>query len=90
MITLVSNFGTFILYALSCILCIVAYHNRVHDHKRFLKHTLIPAFGLIANLWLHGGLPGPSRSSGSAPPSWSRMGQSPSQSCGACMGPSTS
>jgi amino acid transporter len=47
-ITLTSNFGTFILYALSCFLCIVAYHRRP-DHS-FLKHTLIPGFGLIANL----------------------------------------
>ncbi len=47
-ITLTSNFGTFILYALSCFLCIVAYHQRP-DHS-FLKHTLIPGFGLLANL----------------------------------------
>jgi len=48
MITLTSNFGTFILYALSCFLCIVAYHKRP-DHN-FLIHTLIPGFGLLANL----------------------------------------
>jgi amino acid transporter len=47
-ITLTSNFGTFILYALSCFLCMVAYHKRP-DHN-FLLHTLIPGFGLIANL----------------------------------------
>jgi amino acid transporter len=47
-ITLTSNFGTFILYALSCFLCIVAYHGRP-DHS-LLKHTLIPGFGLLANL----------------------------------------
>ncbi|MGA7339339.1 MAG: APC family permease [Terracidiphilus sp.] len=47
-ITLTSNFGTFILYALSCFLCIVAYHGRP-DHN-LLTHTLIPAFGLLANL----------------------------------------
>jgi len=47
-ITLTSNFGTFILYALSCFLCIVAYHGRP-DHSLF-KHTLIPGFGLLANL----------------------------------------
>jgi len=47
-ITLTSNFGTFILYALSCLLCMVAYHKRP-DHN-FLVHTLIPGFGLIANL----------------------------------------
>ena len=47
-ITLTSNFGTFILYALSCFLCIVAFHKRP-DYS-FLKHLLIPGFGLIANL----------------------------------------
>jgi amino acid transporter len=47
-LTLTSNFGTFILYALSCLLCIIAYHNRP-DHN-LLKHTLIPGFGLLANL----------------------------------------
>lgn len=48
MITLTSNFGTFILYALSCMLCIVAYHKRP-DHN-LIKHTLIPVFGLLANV----------------------------------------
>ncbi len=47
-ITLTSNFGTFILYALSCFLCMVAYKDR-HDHN-WLMHYLIPGFGLIANL----------------------------------------
>jgi amino acid transporter len=47
-ITLTSNFGTFILYALSCFLCMVAYHKR-HDYS-FVRHTLIPGFGLLANL----------------------------------------
>ena len=47
-ITLTSNFGTFILYALSCFLCIVAFHNRP-DYS-FVRHTLIPGFGLLANL----------------------------------------
>ena len=47
-ITLTSNFGTFILYGLSCLLCIVAYSER-HD-KHILKHYLIPGFGLVANL----------------------------------------
>jgi amino acid transporter len=47
-ITLTSNFGTFILYALSCFLCMVAYHQR--PDYNMLKHTLIPGFGLLANL----------------------------------------
>ena len=45
---LTSNFGTFILYALSCFLCIVAFHKRP-DYS-FVRHLLIPGFGLLANL----------------------------------------
>ncbi len=47
-ITLTSNFGTFILYGLSCFLCIVAFRGR-SDYKP-LVHLIIPGFGLIANL----------------------------------------
>jgi basic amino acid/polyamine antiporter, APA family len=47
-ITLTSNFGTFILYGLSCLLCIVAFRGRP-DYKP-LVHLFIPGFGLIANL----------------------------------------
>lgn len=47
-ITLTSNFGTFILYALSCLLCIVAFHKRADFSV--VKHLLIPGFGLLANL----------------------------------------
>jgi len=49
-ITLTSNFGTFILYALSCFLCIVAYYKRP-DYNVVL-HLLVPGFGLLANLTL--------------------------------------
>ncbi len=49
-ITLTSNFGTFILYALSCFLCIVAFHKR-SDYNVVL-HLIIPGFGLLANLTL--------------------------------------
>ena len=47
-VTLASNFGTFILYALSCALCMVAYHK--HENFSLIRHLLIPAFGLLANL----------------------------------------
>ena len=47
-ITLTSNFGTFILYALSCFLCMVAFTGR--PDFSLVKHWLIPGFGLIANL----------------------------------------
>jgi APA family basic amino acid/polyamine antiporter len=47
-ITLASNFGTFLLYMLSCVTCIFCYHN--HPNFSFLKHMLIPVFGVLANL----------------------------------------
>jgi len=47
-ITLTSNFGTFILYALSCFLCIVAFQGR--PDYNVVRHLLIPGFGLLANL----------------------------------------
>jgi amino acid transporter len=47
-ITLTSNFGTFILYALSCFLCIVAYNKR--PDYNVLYHLIIPGFGLLANI----------------------------------------
>jgi basic amino acid/polyamine antiporter, APA family len=47
-VTLASNFGTFVLYALSCIICMVAYHK--HPKFSVLRHLLIPVFGLLANL----------------------------------------
>ncbi len=48
MITLASNFGTFLLYALSCVICMVGFHG--HPKFNVLKHLLIPMFGLVANL----------------------------------------
>ncbi|MGH9445746.1 MAG: hypothetical protein ACRD3O_08470, partial [Terriglobia bacterium] len=47
-ITLASNFGTFLLYGLSCVICIVAYHH--HPKFKFVRHAAIPVFGLLANL----------------------------------------
>jgi amino acid transporter len=48
LVTLASNFGTFLLYMLSCFICIVAYHK--HPKYNFIKHTAIPIFGFLANL----------------------------------------
>src|SRR5208282_5173875 len=47
-VTLASNFGTFLLYALSCATCMVAYNG----HPKFspVRHLFIPVFGLLANL----------------------------------------
>ncbi len=47
-ITLASNFGTFILYGLTCIWTIVAFKNR--KDFSFFKHGLIPGLGLITNI----------------------------------------
>jgi amino acid transporter len=46
--TLASNFGTFLLYMLSCLTCIVCYHG--HPQFKLVRHLLIPIFGLLANL----------------------------------------
>jgi amino acid transporter len=47
-VTLASNFGTFLLYGLSCVICFVAYHK--HPKFSVIRHLLVPIFGLVANL----------------------------------------
>jgi amino acid transporter len=47
-ITLASNFGTFMLYMMTCIVAIVAF--RQHHSFHGFKHVVIPVFGLLANL----------------------------------------
>ena len=47
-ITLASNFGTFLLYMLSCVTCIFCYHG--HPNFSLVRHLLIPLFGVLANL----------------------------------------
>ncbi len=47
LVTLTSNFGTFLLYGLTNIVCIVAYSER-HEFHGF-KHVAIPVFGAVAN-----------------------------------------
>ena len=47
-ITLISNFGTFLLYMMTCLITIVAF--REHDAFHGFKHVVIPVFGLVANL----------------------------------------
>jgi basic amino acid/polyamine antiporter, APA family len=46
-VTLVSNFGTFLLYMMTCIVAIVAF--REHDSFHGFKHMVVPIFGLLAN-----------------------------------------
>jgi basic amino acid/polyamine antiporter, APA family len=47
-ITLASNFGTFVLYALTCLWTIIGFAERKDRHV--LKHYLIPGLGLITNV----------------------------------------
>jgi basic amino acid/polyamine antiporter, APA family len=47
-ITLISNFGTFLLYAITCLIAMVAFHQ--HDQFHGIKHVVVPVFGLLANL----------------------------------------
>jgi amino acid transporter len=47
-VTLVSNFGTFLLYMFTCWIAIVAFKE--HHTFNTLKHVIIPIFGLLANL----------------------------------------
>jgi amino acid transporter len=47
-ITLISNFGTFLLYMTTCVVAIVAF--REHHMFNGFKHFVIPVFGLLANL----------------------------------------
>jgi len=46
-VTLVSNFGTFLLYMMTCIVAIVAF--REHQSFHGFKHMVVPIFGLLAN-----------------------------------------
>lgn len=47
-VTLASNFGTFLLYMLSCITCLIGFHN--HPSFSPIKHLFVPIFGVLANL----------------------------------------
>jgi amino acid transporter len=46
--TLMSNFGTFLLYMMTCIISMIAFS----EHQTFsgIKHVVVPVFGLVANL----------------------------------------
>jgi basic amino acid/polyamine antiporter, APA family len=48
LVTLISNFGIFITYGLTNVLCMIAYQERHEFHG--LKHMAIPLFGALANL----------------------------------------
>jgi APA family basic amino acid/polyamine antiporter len=47
LVTLVSNFGTFMLYGLTNIICMVAFQEH-HEFHGF-KHMVVPIFGAVAN-----------------------------------------
>jgi APA family basic amino acid/polyamine antiporter len=47
LVTLVSNFGTFMLYGLTNVICIIAFREH-HEFSGF-RHMVVPVFGAIAN-----------------------------------------
>jgi amino acid transporter len=47
-VTLVSNFGTFLLYMMTCIVAMIAFAE--HHTFNTIKHVFVPIFGLVANL----------------------------------------
>ncbi|HKV55516.1 MAG TPA: APC family permease [Candidatus Binataceae bacterium] len=47
LVTLLSNFGTFVLYGLTNIVCIIAFREH-HEFSGF-KHMVVPIFGALAN-----------------------------------------
>lgn len=56
-VTLVSNIGTLLLYGMTCIITIVAFHGGTPGFS-FLKHRIVPGLGVIANIGLLGGIIG--------------------------------
>jgi hypothetical protein len=46
-VTLISNFGTFLLYMTTCIVAMVAF--REHHSFHGFKHVVVPVFGVLAN-----------------------------------------
>jgi amino acid transporter len=46
--TLVSNYGTFVLYMLTCLTAMIAFKE--HHTFREVKHSVVPMFGFLANL----------------------------------------
>src|SRR6266704_758524 len=53
-ITLASNFGTFVLYGLTCVWTIIAFAGR--KEYSVMKHLVVPGLGLIANLAMLGAI----------------------------------
>jgi amino acid transporter len=47
-VTLMSNFGTFLLYMMTCVVAMMAFSEH-HTFNTF-KHVAVPVFGLLANL----------------------------------------
>jgi len=47
-VTLISNFGTFLLYMITCWIAMVAFKE--HNSFNGIKHVVIPILGLLANL----------------------------------------
>jgi nitrogen regulatory protein PII len=53
-IALASNFGTFILYGLTCVWTIIAFKGR--EDFNFFKHAVLPSLGVVVNVLMVGAI----------------------------------
>jgi amino acid transporter len=49
-VTVVSNIGTFLLYGMTCVITLFAFRRETAEDYHPIKHKLVPALGLLANL----------------------------------------
>jgi APA family basic amino acid/polyamine antiporter len=49
-ITLVSNIGTFLLYGMTCVITLFAFRRETAEDYHPIKHRVVPALGLLANV----------------------------------------
>ncbi len=47
-ITFITNIGTFLLYGMTCLITLLAFHAKMKDFH-LVKHRIIPALGVLAN-----------------------------------------
>jgi APA family basic amino acid/polyamine antiporter len=54
-VTLISNIGTLLLYGMTCLITMFAFHKGIPEYN-FIKHRMVPALGVIANVGLLAGI----------------------------------
>ena len=54
-VTLVSNIGTLLLYGMTCLITMFAFHKGIAEYN-FIKHRIVPFLGIVANVGLLAGI----------------------------------